>query len=395
MTEVPFVLPILREGLDPMAELSALRTDAPVASLDIPDGPTAWLVTRYDDVREVLGDAKRFSNDFKNLSNTAGLEMLAGLDSPGGLGMSDPPDHTRLRRYLTPEFTMRRLQRLIPRIEEVVAAQLDVMEVAGPPVDLVEIFAVPIPSLVIGELLGVPYAEREEFQKASTSRFEVGSSFDTQLATISESVGYLTELVAAQRKEPGDGLIGMLLREHGDEIDDTELAGLADGLLTGGHETTASMLSLGAVALLRSPEHLALLRESDETVSNVVEELLRYLSVLQVPFPRFAREDLVLAGQEISAGDVVICSLAAADRDPVLGEDLDTFDPHRAPTSHLAFGHGIHRCIGAELGKMELRIAYPALVRRFPTLRLDVDPDEIAYRMFSIVYGVESLPVAW
>lgn len=395
MTEVPFVLPILREGLDPMAELSALRTDAPVASLEIPDGPTAWLVTRYDDVREVLGDAKRFSNDFKNLSNTAGLEMLAGLDSPGGLGMSDPPDHTRLRRFLTPEFTMRRLQRLIPRIEEVVAAQLDVMEAAGPPVDLVEIFAVPIPSLVIGELLGVPYAEREEFQKASTSRFEVGSSFDTQLATISESVGYLTELVAAQRKEPGDGLIGMLLREHGDEIDDTELAGLADGLLTGGHETTASMLSLGAVALLRSPEHLALLPESDETVSNVVEELLRYLSVLQVPFPRFAREDLVLAGQEISAGDVVICSLAAADRDPVLGADLDTFDPHRAPTSHLAFGHGIHRCIGAELGKMELRIAYPALVRRFPTLRLDVDPDEIAYRMFSIVYGVESLPVAW
>jgi cytochrome P450 len=209
-------------------------------------------------------------------------------------------------------------------------------------------------------------------------------------------MAYLTELVARQRREPGDGLLGMLLREHGDEIGDRELASLADGLLTGGHDTSTSMFSLGTLWLLQHPEHLALVRDTDGHIGKVVEEMLRYLTVVQVAFPRFAREDLVLAGQPIAKGEMVLCSLTAANRDPALGADMDTVDPLRdAIASHLAFGHGIHHCVGAPLARLEMRIAFPALLRRFPTLRLAVPDEEIAWRKISIVYGVDTLPVAW
>lgn len=394
MTEVPFVLPIVREGLDPVAELSALRNEETFAQLEIPDGPNAWLLTRYDDVRAVLSDP-RFSTDFAALTSISGMEIFASSD-PGGLGMADPPDHTRLRKMLTPEFTMRRLRRLIPRIETIVDERLDAMESAGAPVDLAELFAVPIPSLVICELLGVPYEDRDEFQERSSNRFELLGDFEASLAAIQESLGYLGGLVAKERANPGEGLLGMLVREHGDNITDAELAGLADGVLTGGHETTASMLSLGALVLLQNPDYVEVMRSEGDQVDGVVDELLRLLTVVQVPFPRLAKEDLEISGQKIAKGEVVICSLSAANRDSVLGENMDAFDPSRKiASSHLAFGHGIHRCVGAELGRLEMRIAYPKLFTRFPGLRLDVPLDEVEYKMFSIVYGVSSLPVAW
>ena len=197
-----------------------------------------------------------------------------------------------------------------------------------------------------------------------------------------------------ERAHPGDGLLGMLIREHGDEVTDWELAGLADGLITGGHDTTASMLALGTIALLRNPELAALLR-AGERVDDIVEELLRYLTVVQVAFPRFAKEDLVLGGQPIAAGDAVLCSLSGANRDPALGDDLDRAAEHRQLAAHLAFGHGIHHCVGAPLARMELRAAFPALLRRFESLRLALPDDEVPYRPLSIVYGVTSLPVAW
>lgn len=394
MTEVPFVLPIVREGLDPVAELSALRNEETFAQLQIPDGPNAWLLTRYDDVRAVLGDP-RFSTDFAALASISGMEIFASSD-PGGLGMADPPDHTRLRKMLTPEFTMRRLRRLIPRIETIVDERLDAMGNAGTPVDLAALFSVPIPSLVICELLGVPYEDRDEFQERSSNRFEVLGDFESSLAAIQESLGYLGGLVAKERANPGEGLLGMLVREHGDDITDAELAGLADGVLTGGHETTASMLSLGALVLLQNPDYVTVMRSEGDQVDGVVDELLRLLSVVQVPFPRLAKEDLEISGQKIAKGEVVVCSLSAANRDSVLGANMDAFDPRRKiASSHLAFGYGIHRCVGAELGRLEMRIAYPKLFTRFPGLRLDVPLDEVAYKMFSIVYGVSSLPVAW
>jgi cytochrome P450 len=384
------LLPLKRTGLDPVDELGALREQEPISRLKLPFGMQAWLVTGYDEAKAVLGRADGFSNDFTNLIGSVGATEE---QNPGGLGFSDPPFHTRLRRILTPEFTMRRLARLTPRIAAIVEEQLDGMAAAEGPVDLATAFALPIPSLAICELLGVPYEDREEFQRLGTARFDLFSGATASLGAITESLTYLKDVVRKQREAPGDGLLGMLVSEHGDNIDDTELAGLADGLLTGGLETTASMLALGALVLLQDENAFALVHDDDEAIDGFVEELLRYLTVVQVAFPRFAREDMEVAGQAINKGDIVIVSLSGANRDAALGTDMERFDPTRTPFPHFAFGHGIHRCIGAELARMELRAAYPALVRRFPKMRLAITPEELSFRKLSIVYGVDALPV--
>ncbi|WP_268778009.1 cytochrome P450 [Sphaerimonospora mesophila] len=380
----------LREGFDPVAELGRIRSEQPVFPMRMPDGSTVWLVTRYDDVRAVLSDADRFSNDFANV-----IAAGATQEDPGGLGFRDPPEHTRLRRLLTPEFTVRRLRRLEGSIQKIVNDHLDAMEQGGHEADLIPSFALPIPSLVVCELLGVPYGERADFLRMSADRFDLSAGPEASIQAVNDSMVYLTDLVARERANPGDGLLGALLREHGDEVSDRELASLADGMLTGGHDTSTSMLALGTLWLLENPEHADLIRSTDDHVDQVVEELLRYLTVVQVAFPRFAREDLVLAGQPIAKGQMVLCSLTAANRDPALGADMDRAVPGRKTSPHVAFGHGIHRCIGAPLAQMELRIALPALLRRFPRLRLAVPFDQLAFREISIVYGVNSLPVAW
>src|SRR3569833_3153690 len=297
------LLPLRRDSLDPVAEIGAIRAEAPISKLDLPFGMYAWLVTGYDEAKAVLGKVTEFSTDFTNLVGNAGVTED---QNPGGLGFADPPVHTRLRKLLTPEFTMRRLNRLTPRIDEIVAEQLDAMAKTEGPVDLWQAFALPLPSLAVCDLLGV------------------------------------------------------LIKEHGDEISDRELAGLADGVLTGGLETTASMLALGALVLLRDEKAFEAVRGDEQSVHRFVEELLRYLTVVQMAFPRFAKEDMEIGGVRISEGDIVLVSLSAADRDPKLGADMEKFDAAREPTSHLAFSYGIHRCIGAELARMELRTAYPA-----------------------------------
>ncbi|GAA4525119.1 cytochrome P450 [Amycolatopsis samaneae] len=384
------LMPLKRDGLDPLPELGAKRAEAPISKLDLPFGMNAWLVTGYEETKAVLGKANGFSSDFTNLVGNAGVTED---QNPGGLGFADPPVHTRLRKLLTPEFTMRRLSRLTPRIDEIIAAQLDAMAATEGPVDLWTSFALPIPSLTICELLGVPYEDRADFQRLSMARFDLFSGAGASLGAMSESLTYLLEVVKKQREEPGDGLLGMLIKEHGDEIDDRELAGLADGILTGGFETTASMLALGALVLLRDDRAMAAARGTEDEVHRFVEELLRYLTVVQMAFPRFAKEDMEIGGVRISEGDIMIVSLSGANRDPSLGADMERFDATREPSSHLAFGYGIHRCVGAELGRMELRAAYPALVRRFPKLRLAVEPEQLAFRKVSIVYGLDELPV--
>jgi cytochrome P450 len=387
------LVPLQRDRLDPVEELGRIREREPISRLKLPFGVRGWLVTGYDESKAVLSAAGAFSNDFRHLVGTAGIGTG---HHPGGLGLADPPEHTRLRQLLTPEFTMRRLSRLVPRIDAIVAGQLDEMAKLAErdgAVDLLEHFALPIPSLTICELLGIPYADRLDFQRLSAARFDFLGGAGGTFGAISESVGYLLEVVKAQRAEPGPGLLGMLVREHGDDITDLELAGLTDGLLTGGLETTASMLALGALVLVQDPDCLADVRDRDEAAAPFVEELLRYVTVVQVAFPRFARAVITIGGRRILAGDMVFCSLSAANRDARHGLDMERFDPSRPTPPHLAFGHGVHRCIGAELARMELRTAYPALVRRFPGIRLAVRPDDLAFRKLSFVYGVDALPV--
>ncbi|WP_214327427.1 cytochrome P450 [Nonomuraea sediminis] len=385
--EFPLVQ-FMREGFDPVEELARIRTEQPVFPMEIPGGQVVYLVTRYEDVRAVLGDHERFSNDFGNV-----IGLGSNQEDPGGLGFRDPPEHTRLRKFLTPEFTMRRLRRLEPRVEDIVNEHLDRIEASDKPVDLVESFALPIPSLVVCELLGVPYDERSDFLKISKDRFDFTAGPEASLQAINDAMAFLTDLVVRERQNPGEGLLGQLIRDHGDELDDRTLASMADGLLVGGHDTSTSMLALGSLWLLENPDVAARVRDEDGYVVQVVEELLRYMSVVQVAFPRFAREDLDLFGTPIKKGEMVLCSLAAANRDPKLGDGIEQVLPDREVAgTHLAFGHGIHRCVGAPLAQMEMRIAYPALLRRFPTLRVD---GEVPFRKLAIVYGVEKLPVAW
>jgi cytochrome P450 len=386
------LVPLRRRGLDPVPELMVGRD--PVSRLKLPLGLRGWLVTGYAESRTVLAaDLDTFSNDFGHMVGKVGI---AAEQDPGGLGFADPPAHTRLRHMLTPHFTTRALARRAPRIHEIVDEALDSLEqhgAGGAPVDLQEHFAVPIPSRVIMELLGVPESEQHEFQRMSTARFDFTGGASGSLNVIQEAIDYLTEIVARQRLEPVPGLISTVLAEYGDDVSDVELAGLADGVLTGGLETTVSMLALGALVLIDDPAAATSIRESDTAVDPFVEELLRYLTVVQVGFPRFAVKDTTLGGKQIFKGDVVLCSLSAANRDERHGAHLGQVDPHRPPAAHLAFGHGVHRCVGAELARIELRMAYPALVCRFPQLRLAVPRDELTFRELSFVYGITSLPV--
>ncbi len=382
--------PFRRDGLDPVAKIGELRAESPVARLGDFFGRGVWLVTGYDDNRALLADGASFSND---LGQFVPQEGRSDEEQIGGLGMQDPPLHTELRRYLTPEFTKRKLARLEPLIEGIVARHLDTIEAQGPELDLVSDFAFPIPFEVICELLGLPVEDRERFGTLGVARFDLTQGGAGSFGAAAASREFLIGAVARQRAEPGPGLIGGLLTEHGDELDDVSLGGLADGVFLGGYETSASMLALGSYLVSGNPVAREMLLADQGSAERVVEELLRHLTVVQVAFPRFARVDVPLAdGRVISSGDIVGFSLVAANRDPALAADPDTFDPTRVPTRHLAFGHGIHRCVGAELARMELRIALTELVRRFPDLRPTASLDELEFRKLSAVYGVASLP---
>ena len=389
LSKVPDSLtwPLGRNGMEPA---DRLLDQEPVFKLTSFLGLNVWVVTGSRETREVLADTTSYSNDIRPFVGARGSATDGDI---GGLGFTDPPEHTRLRRLLTPEFTMRRLERLRPRIAQIIEDQLDVLDASGPVVDLVGGFAFPVPFQVICELLGLPTEDRERFRELGTARFDVTYGGTGSLGAVSQSRMFLMEATRRQRTDPGDGLIGQIIRDHGDQISDFDLAGLADGVFTGGLETTASMLALGTAVLLGEPDRFAALAEDPAAVDPVVEELLRYLSVVQVAFPRFAKQDLELFGKQVRAGDVVICSLAGANRDDRSGDGLRRFDPARGPHQHYAFGHGFHRCVGAELARMELRMAYPAVARGFPWLRLAVDVADLPLRQRSIVFGVDALPV--
>jgi cytochrome P450 len=393
-----------RQGLDPAPEAVALRESGGLAKVPVTLGSgEAWLVSRYADVREVLSDPSRFSNHFMGAvsagATAAGIseETLARMRK-GQLLAFDPPEHTHLRRMLTPEFTMRRMRRLDPRITEIVDDHLDLLERAGPGADLVENFALPIPSLVICELLGVPYGDRAEFQDRTSRMTDTSLPAEERSKLGRESRAYMQGLVARAQAEPGDDILGMLVTEHGDELDADALTNLAGLLLTAGHETTANMLAVGTLALLTHPEEEARLRAAlDEPaqVERAMEELLRFLSVAHSGIPRTATRDVEIGGQTIHAGEQVLFALAPANRDPRFIDDPDRLDLARDPGPHIAFGHGAHHCLGAPLARAEMRIAFPALLRRFPDLALAVPADEIRFRPHHVVYGVHSLPVTW
>jgi cytochrome P450 len=311
---------------------------------------------------------------------------------PGLFISMDPPDHPRLRRKLTGAFTVKRMKTLEDHIVEVVERQVDHLAHLTPPVDLVREFALPVPSLVICELLGVPYADRDTFQVNSAKFLEKDVALEEKMAAFGALNTYLAELVTHKRAEPGEDILSDLARD--DDLTVEELTGIAFLLLLAGHETTANMLALGAFALLEHPEQLAELRAEAALLPDAVEELMRYLSIADI-FYRYATEDIELGGETVRAGSTVVVSLLAANRDPRRFDNPDTLDIRRKARGHLSFGHGIHQCLGQQLARIEMHAGFGGLLRRFPTLALAVPAGEVRVKSDMNIYGVHELPVTW
>ncbi|WAS92393.1 cytochrome P450 [Nannocystis poenicansa] len=363
-----------------------------------PDGHEGWLVTGHDAVRQLMADT-RFSSrqDLGVLHVPYEVPGMPAMTEPSpqvpGLFIAmDPPDHTRLRSRLTGAFTVKRMQMLEEQILAIAERQLDELARLTPPVDLVQEFALPVPSLVICELLGVPYADRGNFQVNSARFLEKDIPLDEKMAAYGALTTYLSELVTRKRAVPGDDILSDLARH--DDLTVEELTGIAFLLLLAGHETTANMLALGTFALLEHPDQLAELRARPELLPDAVEELMRYLSVVDILY-RYATEDLELGGETIRKGSTVVVSMLAANRDPRRFDDPDTLDIQRKARGHLAFGHGFHHCLGNQLARIEMRAGFAALLRRFPTLELAVPAGEVKLRTNMQIYGVHELPVTW
>ncbi|HTZ45711.1 MAG TPA: cytochrome P450 [Jatrophihabitans sp.] len=363
--------------------------------IELWDGTRPWLVTRYDDVRAVLAD-RRFSADsarpgFPFVSAAA---RTVGTQNRTFIRMDDP-QHQRLRRMLTGDFRVRRMVELQPRIELLVTRLLDEFVAAGPPADLVAGFALPVPSLVICLLLGVPYADHAFFQERSRLMLDRSSDPAAVAAANQELHDYLVALAGRKVADPDDGVLAELVHRHEltGELSRAEVAQMARLLLVAGHETTAHQLALSVLALLRHPGQLAGLRADPDRIPAAVEELLRYLSVVHGGVGRLATEDVELAGTTVRAGEGVLCLLNAANRDPrTFGAGLRV---DRDARHHVAFGYGVHQCLGQPLARVELAVALRALLRRLPGLALAEPAAPLPFRDEMVVYGVHRLPVIW
>lgn len=386
-----------RTQFDPAPEYTALvRAGRPVSRVRLWNGEAVWLLTGYEEVRLALSDP-RFSADMSWPRFPVISPQRFDLLLKGTFLRLDGAAHARVRRRLTGEFTVRRMAALRPRVQQVVDECLNRIAALGGPLDLFRQFALPVPSLVICELLGTPYADHDFFQQRSRAMIDFRSTPQETIDATRELQTYLAELVEAKAAAPGDDLISRLLaeREQDGGLGRAELISVAWLLLLAGHETTANMIGLGMLALLQDPRQCALLRGEPELIPGAVEELLRYLSILQRGLGRVATAPIELGGEHIAAGDGVIALVPSANRDPSRYQDPDTLDVTRQARGHVAFGYGAHQCIGQALARMELVIAFTEWLRRFPTMRLAVPPEQVGLRHESLVYGVEELPVTW
>lgn len=385
---------------DPPPALRTARRTSTVTKVRLWDGTTPWLVTGYAVQRELLTDS-RMSCDvtlpgFPHISESFKARRTG---KPRSFINFDDPEHGRLRRMVTAPFTARRVEAMRPHIQRVVDGLIDEM-VAGPrPIDLVESFALAVPSLVICELLGVPYEDHGFFQRQSRNLINSRSTPETALDAQRALHHYLDRLIEAKNAEPGDDLLSELAvkQVRTGALSPSDVTLMSTLLLVAGHETTANMIALGTLALLEHPDQLALLRGSDSAraVAHAVEELLRFLTVLHTGRGRVALEDIEVAGTVIRAGDGVILAGSEANRDETAFPDPDQLDLTRDARRHLAFGFGAHQCLGQSLARVQLQVVYSTLLRRLPNLRLAVDRDQISFKHEGLVYGVWELPVTW
>ena len=384
----------------PLAYFSRMREEAAVTPVVLPYGNgRIWLVTRYEDVRAALADPRLHKDWAGKLTEPGWVpDEITGYLSVHMLN-ADPPDHTRLRKLVSKAFTARRIAGLRPRVEAVTAALLDAMQArvaAGEEViDLIQAFAFPLPVTVICELLGVPVADQAQFRQWSNAILADDGEVGSFRAAGAAMFQYFTQLVADKRAHPADDMVSALTQasDAGDSLDERELIAMLFLLLVAGHETTTNLIATGALALLANPAELARLRSDPALLPRATEELLRYANPLNHATERFTLEPVEIGGVTIPGRQWVLCVTSSANRDPARFPDADRLDVGRDAGGHVAFGHGIHHCLGAPLARLEGEIAFGALLSRFPSIALAADPATLRWRPSSLIHGLETLPV--
>jgi cytochrome P450 len=387
---------------DPYPAYARWRAEAPVCRVRLPDGQTVWIVSRYDDVVTVLKDP-RFGNDRERVmtpEQKARLPWTPGVVKRLSRMMLnlDAPDHTRLRALVHKAFTPGLVANMLERIESLTDGLLDAAQVRGR-MDLIRDYALPLPATIIAEMLGVPVTDRHKFHRWSSALVAASGSTWGMLMMVPAMwafLGYIRKLVKSREADPRDDLISALVhaRDAGDRLSEDELLAMIFLLLVAGHETTLNLIGNGVLALLEHPAELDRLREDPDLIKPAVEELLRYDSPVQMSSERYAREAATIAGVTIARGETVVAMLGSANRDERQFERPDDLDITRAPNRHLAFGQGVHYCVGAPLARLEGQIAINTLLRRFPDLRLAVAPQALRRRRAVGLRGLVSLPIA-
>ncbi len=390
------MLPVPRAAhcpLAPPAEFANWRAE-PGLRRAMFHGNPIWVVSRYQDIRAALVDPRLSAKTIPE----AIMPSDADNNIPVMFARTDDPEHHRLRRMLTSNFTFRRCEAMRPQIQEMVDHYLGEMISNGPPADIVRHFALPVPSLVIALLLGVPPQDLWLFQRQTSVGLDQRSSDQERAQAFAAMYAYIQELVERKEREPGDDLISRLVTEYvaTGQLDHATTAMTCVIMMQAGHETTANMISLGTVALLQHPDVFERLGQTDDpaVVANIVEELMRYLTIVHSQVDRVATEDFTLGGQLIRAGEFVMMNLPAGNWDADFVDNPEAFDVDRNTRGHLGFGYGVHQCIGANLARVEMQVAFATLAHRLPGLKVAVSPDELRFKDADI-YGMKELPVSW
>ncbi|WP_204805053.1 cytochrome P450 [Mycobacterium riyadhense] len=384
----------------PPPDVMALAERKPLSRVRIWDGSTPWLITGYEECRELFSDSRVSVDDRAPGFPHWNAGMLATVHKrPRSVFTSDGEEHTRFRRMLSKPFTFKRVEGLRPTIQQITDVHIDAMLAGSQPADIVSALALPVPSLVISQLLGVPYEDSEMFQRHANiglARYATGAETVKGAVSLHK---YLARLVETKMETPAEDAVSDLAeRVKAGELSVREAAQLGTGLLIAGHETTANMIGLGALALLENPDQATVLREAEDpkVIANAVEEMLRYLSIIQNGQRRVALEDINIAGEVIRAGEGIVIDLAPANWDPQAFSEPDRLYLHRSGADrNVAFGYGRHQCVGQQLARAELQIVYRTLLRRVPTLALAVPVADIPFKHDRLAYGVYELPVTW
>jgi len=381
----------------PPADYTRLAAEEPVTQVSLPNGKTAWLITGHELGRKFLTDQRTTADRAHPNFPAMRQASLSKQQAVGLLTWMDPPEHTVHRRMVVNEFTLRRVQAMRPRLQEITDACVDAMLASERPVDLVQALSLPVPTQAICELLGVPYEDRSLFDTCTATMVNRASTVEEKVGAVRQLRGYLGDLVTRMDSDPGDDLLSRLVVKYREAgiFDHDLLSGMAMFLLIAGHETTANMITLGIAGLLENPDQLAALRADDGLIPKAVDELLRYFSVADVSTSRVTTADIELGDVVIPAGEGVIVANSAASWDERVFENPETLDINREARRHMAFGHGIHQCLGQNLARTELEIVYRTLFSRIPDLRLAVPVSELSFKADASIYGIYQLPVTW